>query len=93
MFDNCEPVHYERRKPLADTVAFQFNSQGQSLPQWFDALVRLKRARWEDSGLQVQHITGKYWTVEIGQYVLLNGLGHVHVMDAPDFEKMYKEAT
>lgn len=93
MFTNCEPVHYVRRNPVADTVAFQFNSQNQSLPDWFQALVRTGKARWVESGLEVRHITGKYWTVEIGQYVLLNGLGNVHVMEAPDFEKMYVEAT
>lgn len=93
MFSSCEPVHYQRRKPQADTVAFQFKSLNQPLPDWFNAVVRLKKARFEDCGLQVQHITGKFWTVEVGQYVLLNGLGNVHVMEADDFEKMFMEAT
>lgn len=93
MFDTCEPVHYRRRKCPVDTVAFKYTSMNQSLPDWFNAVVRTKKARFESTGLYVQHITGKFWPVTVGQYVLLNGLGNVHVMDAEDFEKMYVEAT
>lgn len=92
MFGTSEPVHYVRRNPVADTVAFQFTSINQSLPDWFLAVMRMRRARFTESSLEVQHITGKFWSVSKGQYVLLNGLGNVHVMDEDDFQRMYKEA-
>lgn len=92
MFDTAPVREFNRKDSGGRCVAFQFTGLNMDLPDWFVLVMRRKGARFTDGSLEVQHITGKFWSVSKGQYVLLTGLGNVHVMDADDFDRMYKEA-
>ena len=97
------PVKYTKRGSPHEYIAARLPGAFDPLPSWFPVLERAGKLRYEGENMdvEVRVITGQWWHVNVGDWVVVqrSGLGlpgqrnfGCYVIEDQDFRRMFDEA-
>lgn len=87
---------YAKRGSSHEYIAARLGGPLDPLPSWFPVLVRAGKLRVDavSGDIEVRVITGRWWVVNTGDWVVLQREGaNVYHIEHEDFVQLFEEAT
>lgn len=87
------PIKYTKRGSPHEYIAARLPGAFDPLPSWFPVLERAGKLRYEGENMdvEVRVITGQWWRVNAGDWVVLQRGGDVWLIEDQDFRRMFDE--
>lgn len=88
------PVKYTKRGSPHEYIAARLPGAFDPLPSWFPVLERAGKLRYEGENMdvEVRVITGQWWRVNVGDWVVVQRNFGCFVIEDQDFRRMFDEA-
>lgn len=88
------PIKYTKRGSPHEYIAARLPGVFDPLPSWFPVLERAGKLRYggENMDVEVRVITGQWWRVNVGDWVVVQRNFGCFVIEDQDFRRMFDEA-
>ena len=85
------PVKYTKHGSPHEYIAARLPGAFDPLPSWFPVLERAGKLRYEGENLdvEVRVITGQWWRVNVGDWVVVQRNFGCYVIEDQDFRRMF----